>query len=166
MEVLTVDEASGFTQIRTSLGTEGWVRSQYLTRQPIAKVRLAAAQREITSLKQQLASQLEQANTLTSTSRSQRSSLEQSTQRIQELETELAELKAISENAVNTYESNMALTETNLRLKDELDDIAEERMRLEDNNENQAFMIGAGLILLGLLLGILIKARPHRSAWN
>ena len=53
-----------------------------------------------------------------------------------------------------------------MRLRDELDDLAETRARLEDNATNQALMIGGGLLLIGLIVGAVIKARPQRSAWN
>ena len=53
MEVLGEDEAAGFTQIRTTRGTEGWIRTQYLVREPIAKMRLAAAQRELNQARSQ-----------------------------------------------------------------------------------------------------------------
>ncbi|HSN71639.1 MAG TPA: TIGR04211 family SH3 domain-containing protein, partial [Steroidobacteraceae bacterium] len=56
LETLTEDPESGFTQVRLSDGTEGWVRSQYLTSDPIAKVQLAAANREIDNLRTQLES--------------------------------------------------------------------------------------------------------------
>jgi SH3 domain protein len=166
MEVVSRDEEAGFTQIRTTRGTEGWIRSQYLVSEPIAKMRLAAAQREITRLKRDLDAQARRVNDLSATNLEQASSNEANTSRIQSLEAELAEIKQISANAVESHEQNLALQETNLRLRDEIDDLAEERNRLQSNGENQAIMIGAGLILLGLILGVIIKARPQRSAWS
>ena len=41
-----------------------------------------------------------------------------------------------------------------------------ERDTLKDNAQERWLMIGAGLVLLGFVLGIVIKARPRRSAWN
>ncbi|MGK0260688.1 MAG: hypothetical protein ACI96M_004140, partial [Candidatus Azotimanducaceae bacterium] len=45
-------------------------------------------------------------------------------------------------------------------------DVAEARDMLADNEANEGIMLGAGLILLGLIAGVLIKARPQRSAWS
>ena len=58
------------------------------------------------------------------------------------------------------------LKEVNARLRDELDDVSEERNLLLDNETNEGIMLGAGLIFLGLIAGVLIKARPQRSAWS
>ncbi|MCH1550540.1 MAG: hypothetical protein L7T19_05210, partial [Pseudomonadales bacterium] len=60
----------------------------------------------------------------------------------------------------------LTLTEINARLREELDDLSESHARLSDNTENQMFMIGGALLLLGLITGALIKARPQRSAWS
>jgi SH3 domain protein len=47
LTVLGTDEEAGFTKVRTVDGTEGWVTSQYLTGEPIARVKLAAAEKRL-----------------------------------------------------------------------------------------------------------------------
>src|ERR1043165_7090558 len=54
LEVLGEDSAPGFTQVRTPNGTEGWLPTQYLIGQPVAKERLAAATKRVESLEAQL----------------------------------------------------------------------------------------------------------------
>lgn len=166
LEILSVNEAAGFSEIRTSRGTEGWVRSQYLVSQPIAKMRLASAQRELSQAKQQLDKARAQVRELTQNSNSQANAIQASQERIEQLEAELAEIQRISAGAVEAYNNNITLTESNARLRDELDDLAEERNRLEAGAENQAILYGAGLIMIGLLAGLIIKSRPQRSAWS
>src|SRR5687768_18582252 len=56
LEVLGEDAAAGFTQVRMANGTEGWVPTQYLSQQPIARQQLAAATRRVESLEAQLKS--------------------------------------------------------------------------------------------------------------
>lgn len=166
LEVLGIDEDAGFTRVRTQNDTEGWIRTQYLVSEPIAKMRLATAQREVSSLKRQLEAQSAKVSDLASTTQEQANSNDAQQSRIGQLEAELVEINRISANAVQAHEDNLALAETNARLRDEIDDLAEERNRLQDNSENQAILIGAGLIFLGLFLGVIIKARPQRSAWS
>jgi SH3 domain protein len=166
LELLSVDETVGFTQIRTSRGTEGWIRSQYLVTEPIAKARLAGAQRALSQARTELSNEQAKVRELTQNTREQGSANTTSQRRIAALETELKEITRISTGAIEEHAANQKLTEVNARLKDELDDLAENRARLEDNAENEAIMIGAVLVILGLLAGVLIKARPHRSAWN
>ncbi len=166
LEFMSIDEDAGFTQIRTARGTEGWIRSQYLVSEPIAKMRLAAAQRSLRQSKSALAEEQAKVRELTQNTQSQDSANTTHLNRIASLETELEEIKRISSNAMQAHANNQKLQDVNLRLKDELDDLAEDRARLEQNAENEAIMIGAVLIFVGLLAGVLIKTRPQRSAWN
>ncbi|MEM7098133.1 MAG: TIGR04211 family SH3 domain-containing protein [Pseudomonadota bacterium] len=166
LEKVGEDVDAGFTEIRTQRGTEGWIRSQYLVTQPIAKMRLAQVQSELIRVRNTLETVREENSSLSQSNASQRSAGEQSASRIDALEEELAEIKRISASALETNKENKLLNETNTRLRDELDDLAEAYDRLEANVRNEAILIGAGLILLGLIAGALIKSRPQRSAWN
>lgn len=76
------------------------------------------------------------------------------------------EIKRLSAGAIEADKNNRILQEANARLKEELDDLAESHARLQDNTQNQMLMIGGALILFGLIAGVLIKARPQRSAWS
>ena len=51
LTILAIDEEANFTQVRTAGGMEGWVRSQYLIGEPIARVKLIAAEKRLQSLK-------------------------------------------------------------------------------------------------------------------
>lgn len=166
LEIVSIDEEAGFTQIRTTRGTEGWIRSQYLVREPIAKMRLREAQRRVSQLEARLADSRSEITALNESNAAQANSNQQANAQVSALQNELAELQAISADAVTNYEENLRLQEVNRRLQDELDDIAEERDMLADNAANEGIMLGAGFILLGLIAGVLIKARPQRSAWN
>ena len=166
LEVLGRDEASGFAQIRTRRGTEGWIRQQYLVGEPIAKHKLVVANREIERLKTRLT---RHEQTLSSLGQ-EKSSAEQSNSALQnqvaKLERELAEIKQISAGAIEEHATNLRLNELNERLRDEIESLAGERDALKDNAQERWLLIGAGLVLLGLVLGIVIKARPRRSAWT
>ena len=164
LEIVSTDEAAGFTQIVTERGTQGWIRSQYLVNQPIAKVRLERTQSQLRNVEQQLADLKERNSSLDQTSKSQVNANEKQIEHISQLRDELTTIKKVSAAALDTEAQNQLLTETNTRLRDELDDLSEAYNRLESNAENEAILIGAGLILLGLLAGVLIKARPQRSA--
>ena len=166
MEELEVDEASGFSRIRTDRGTEGWIRTQYLISEPIAKQKLAAAQEALRRARAELSAEQNKVQELTQTTRQQSSANTSSQQQIEQLQTELTEIKRISADAIDTHNENQKLTENNARLQEELDDLAESHARLQDAAENRMLMIGGGLILLGLIAGVAIKARPQRSAWS
>lgn len=166
LEVIGANEEAGFTQIRTSRGTEGWLRTQYLVSQPIAKVQLVQAQRRIATLEKSVTTTRAEIRQLKSTASDQQNANAAGSAKIGTLQKDLERIQKLSASAVETHEKNLQLTETNTRLRDELDDVAEARDILADNEANQGIMLGAGLILLGLIAGVLIKARPQRSAWS
>lgn len=166
MEILQRDDASEFVEIVTAGGTKGWVRGQYLTAQPIARDRLRAAAAQIAQLEKNLAREKSAlANAQAAGSESSKTSAELSKQLTDTTE-QLEALQEISKNAVAEHTENQKLKELNSRLREELEDINEERDQLRSNVQQRWLMFGGGLVLLGLLLGILLKARPRRSAWT
>jgi len=166
MEVLGRDEESGFTQIRTSRGTEGWIPTQYLVNEPIARERLIVANREIQRLNGLMKKQESQLGSLNREKGEAQQSSSGLQREVTTLEKELADIKQISAGAIEEHATNQRLTELNERLRNEVAGLVRERDALQDNAQQRWLMIGAGLVLLGLVLGVVIKARPRRSAWN
>jgi len=166
LEVIERDEESGFAHIRTARGTEGWLPMQYLVAEPIARDRLEQANTRIAQLD---AAEVELREQLAISGRDQRQSQQTNTQlnsQITNLEAELEEIKQISKGAIEEHASNLRLMDLNARVREELDDLVAERNALEDNLQQRWMLIGGGLVLLGLVLGTIIKARPRRSGWS
>ena len=166
MEVLSRDSDSGFVQIRTDRGTEGWLPAQYLVNEPIARDRLVAANRRIDELSATINEQRAELNELTSSKSASDQNASQLSRRVQELEQELSEIKRISTGAIAQNETNKELNALNERLRSEVDELVATITALEDNVQERWLLIGGGLVLAGLILGVAIKARPRRSAWT
>ncbi len=165
LEVLGEDAAAGFTQVRTANGTEGWVPTQYLSAQPIARSQLAAADRRVQALEAQLKS-------LRDTYQETRGARTQSegrandlTKQTEKLQAELAEVRRISATSIANYEENKHLKASNETLQTQVTQLSE-RVRQLERNVMLRWMLGGGaLVLLGLILGAWIKSRPKRSSW-
>lgn len=166
LTILDRDADGDFVQIRTTRGTEGWMKSEYLVSEPVARDRLVAANRrinELTQANEQQRARLAALNQDKSAVDSSNSSLER---QVAALEQELAEIKRISASALEISEENLELNELNARLRAEVDDLVGNLNTLEDNAQQRWLMIGGGLVLIGLALGYALKARPRRSAWT
>lgn len=166
LEVLARDEDSGFAQIRTNRGTEGWIPQQYLVNEPIARDRLVTANakiRDLTSTVEKLRGQLRSISQGKGEADQSNSSLKR---QVGALQIELVEIKRISAGALEQHETNKQLTGLNERLRDEVEELVFNIAALEDNVQQRWLLIGGGLVLGGLVLGAAIKARPRRSAWS
>ena len=166
MEVLQRDEGSEFVEIVTAGGTKGWVREQYLTAQPIARDRLRSANAKIAQLEKSLS---REKAALAAAKAAGNESIKNSSQlgkQLSETTQKLEALQKISKNAIAEHAENQKLKGLNSSLLDQLEDIKDERDQLRSNVQQRWLMIGGGLVLIGLLLGILLKARPRRSAWT
>jgi SH3 domain protein len=154
LEVLGTDDAAGFTHVRTANGTEGWIPTQYLTSQPVARDRLAAADRRVDTLEAQVKS-LRQSD-------GRANDLAKQTQKLQ---TELADIRRISATSIANHEENKQLKASNETLQKQVTQLTERVRQLERNVMLKWMLAGGGLVLLGLLIGAWIKSRPKRSTW-
>lgn len=165
LEVLGEDTAAGFTQVRTPNGTEGWVPTQFLVNQPIAKDRLAAATKRVEALEAQLKSIRENYQDV----RGARTEIEgratELSKENQKLQTELAEIRRVSATAVTQFEENKQLKTDNASLLAQVTQLTDRVKSLERNSILRWMLAGGGLVLLGLILGAVIKSRPKRSTW-
>ncbi|MFU8813968.1 MAG: TIGR04211 family SH3 domain-containing protein [Pseudomonadales bacterium] len=166
LDVRQRDTDAGYARVSTQDGTEGWVPLQYLQDQPIARDRLEAANREVQRLTQTVAELRQRLQALQGARSESEETNTSLTSEVARLEQELAEIRRAAAGAIETADANRRLDELNTRLRDELNLLVEERDRLETNIQQRWFMLGGGLVLLGLILGLTLKARPRRSGWS
>lgn len=165
LEVL--ETGSDYTRVRTPRGNEGWVANQYLSEDPIAADLLEGVRKELAAARQQvteLSSELDQVT-------EQRDSLQNAennlSSRAEELRTELARIKSVAADSLNLERRNKELVQENQRLSDNLEILTAEKERLEASKESDFMLLGAGLILAGVLLALVIPMlKPTRKNDN
>jgi SH3 domain protein len=165
LEVLGEDSAAGFTQVRTANGTEGWVPTQFLVNQPIAKDRLSAATKRVETLEAQLKSVRDNYQDV----RGARTEIEGRASELgkenQKLQTELAEIRRVSATAITQFEENKQLKTDNASLQTQVTQLSDRVRSLERNIMLKWMLAGGALVLAGFILGAWIKSRPKRSTW-
>lgn len=165
LEVIGEDRDAGFTQVRTPNGTEGWVPTQYLTAEPIARDRLTAANRRIQTLEGEiktLRSNFQETRGARTSAESRNADLEKQTKQLQE---ELAEIRRVSATSIAQYEENKVLKAENAELKAKTTELTARVQRLERSETLRFFLFGGALVVIGLIIGAVIKSRPKRSSW-
>jgi len=157
----------GYTFIRSEDGTEGWVRTQYLSKEPIAKVTLLATQAKL----KKITEQNKQLKTELTSLRQSSGALEKEHQTLSSesssLQTEIAALKDIAAHPIQLDNENRKLQQANVTLEKELQLISQENQILKDRSRREAFIAGALVLLGGLILGLVIpKIRwKKRNNW-
>lgn len=164
LTILAIDEEAGFSQIRTDSGTEGWVRSQYLIRHTIARDRLAAAEKRLQKLQADLDKERKTRSNVQSESNTVNEENRTLNAQVKTLTQELDEVKRISAEAINQHARIVELTKQNERLHNEVTDLSETVRRQDENIQREWMVIGGALVLLGLILGVMIKSRPRTQA--
>ena len=166
--LLEQNEESGYSRVRTSQGIEGWIPTRYLTNQPIARDRLEAANRELEQTRARL-EELQARMGEVAEQRNQLSSREEELeQRVAELSRELEEIRSVSENALNLDRRNRELQESNQRLRNEVEVLTAEVERLEARKESDFMLLGAGLLILGMFIAVVLpwlKPSKKNDTW-
>ena len=157
-----------FVHVRTRNGMEGWVLSQHLTDQPIAKLQLAAANERISQLEaknNQLQEQLSQLKGNYSKVKDENRILDKAKT---ELDEELNHIRNLAAQPIKLSEEKQQLTLQTETLETQVHSLKSELLSLRDNTQKQWFLTGAAVILLGILIGLSLPKlrRQRRSDWG
>ncbi|WP_226664943.1 TIGR04211 family SH3 domain-containing protein [Microbulbifer aggregans] len=159
---------TGWAQVRTPGGEEGWVRRQYLESEPVAKLKLEKAEerlRHIESLQGNLGGEvrrLEEENGQLSTA------LKTEQARAEQLSKELKELKSLSADAVALNQRHQKLLNQHELLKQKQSMNEAEIQRLSSSDTQKWYMYGALSVLMGAILAMIaphFRPRKRNSEW-
>jgi len=166
--VLETDSTAVYTQVQTPSGVEGWVLSRYLMKIPAARDRLTAAEKKLADLElenRERAAKLAEAGT---TKESLLGEVEQLNKENSKLTQELAEIRRTASNALALDSENKQLKNKLLELEREQQNLAQENDSLRDRSDRDWFMVGAGVVILGIILGLILPRirLKKRSSWD
>ncbi len=168
VEVLDIDKASGYSQIRTKSGKEGWVLSRFLMRGRAARDQLTTAEKNLAEL--ELANNKMAANikTLTQEKKLLEASLSDLDGESRNVSQELAEIKRTASSALALDSENKNLKGRVVSLEREMQTLNQENESLKDRTARDWFMVGAAVILLGIITGLIIPRIRFRkkSSWD
>ena len=168
LNILEKDVASGYSKLRLKGNREGWVLTRLLLNTPSAKARLVRSEGTLNKLKiahkqanEQLAALREQKGSLDSKS----SGLEKNNE---QLSSQLATLKETASNAVKTQEERDQLLQRVVGIERELETVKRENDVLKSSDSQDWFLVGAGVLLLGVLLGFVLPKLGWRkkTSWE
>ena len=145
------------------------MEGQYLTDQPIARIRVNEQQKELAALKKRNSELDKKVSELSQASKAVRGELDNSQDNQQSLATELAEIREISSDSIALSEQNQQLVKNNHMLQRENDSLKANVDDLQKDQRNESFLYGGLTVFLGAILVILIpklRGRKRFSEWQ
>jgi SH3 domain protein len=168
VQVLSTNPDSGYSKVRAG-GGEGYVLTRQLMREPSARDQLANMQREIDALK---AAPGELRSNLANLQKEHR----ELSQAYKELETvknkqeqELQSIQRTASNAIRISNERNELRKQVADLTREVEDLKQENRDLSNEATRDWFLIGAGVIIAGILIGLILphlRFQRRRSSWG
>ena len=169
LTVLDPEVDNGYVRVQTRAGTEGWVLTRYLIREPVARVQLENLVRQVARTEPKGANIRGHVNAV-------KAEYDNVNKRIAHLETEKKEL----ENQLDAIRSKaadvLAIDAENKQLQQKLTEaraqfkaLQEKYSELSNTNEKDRFITGALVLAGGLLLGLIIPKigwRRQRSPYG
>ncbi|HLF09692.1 MAG TPA: TIGR04211 family SH3 domain-containing protein [Gammaproteobacteria bacterium] len=168
VEVLEEDAENGYSRVRVlDQGTEGWILTRFLTAEPIARERLAVADRNLATARSRVGELEQEVASLTEQLNSTRQELEQIQASHGEVTTELAGIRTASANVVEIRDQNENLRQRLNDREQDVDRLTVENAALARRSSQNWFIVGAGVLFGGIVIGLIVPSlrRKRRSDW-
>jgi SH3 domain protein len=168
VEVLEEDKEAGYTHVRVKGGKEGWVLSRYLMKGQAARDRLAAAEKNLAELELENRKMETSMAALTNEKAALEKELATLEGQSRNVSQELSEIKRTASSALAIDSENKDLKGRVVSLERHLQTLQQENEGLRDRTARDWFMVGAGVVLLGIIVGLIIPRIRWRkkSSWD
>ena len=168
VQVLEQNEAAGYSRVQVAdQGPEGWILTRFLTAEPIARDRLAVAERNLTAARARVAELEQQVEAATADLTARQSELAEARTNHSTVSQELAELRVSAANVLQINEQNESLRQRAVERDREVEELAAANAVLRSRTSQNWFILGAAVLLLGILVGLVAPSlrRKRRSDW-
>lgn len=168
LNILETNSDTGYSHVRTVDGTDGWVLTRYLVNVAGARERLAEAEKKIVKLEITNTRIQEALDRLTQEHKKVDAERQKLSEDKRRLNSELNTIRQTASSTLAIDSENKTLKARQVKLEREYQAVREESDALRDRTARDWFMVGAGVLLLGIITGLIIpKLRFRRkSSWD
>ena len=157
---------NNYIKVQTSQGEIGWLPAEFVVTEPPSKLLLDEQKEYVKTLSSELNTAREKADSLENRAIEINDANQELKTRIATLEAELLNIKVLASDTVKINQDNTILKDTNQRLRDSLLQLTEREKTLSKTSRYLDFLIGAGLIGAGLVIGLILKGRRKSTGWT
>ncbi|HZF30074.1 MAG TPA: TIGR04211 family SH3 domain-containing protein [Gammaproteobacteria bacterium] len=169
LEVLEQDAGAGYSRVRLAAdrGVEGWILTRFLTTEPIARERLAVAERSLTSAQAKVGDLERKVTDLSAELATTRTDLDQTRTTHGAVSKELEEIRTAAANVVEIRDQNQSMRQRLAQREDEVRKLTLENETLRSRDKQNWFLVGGGVLLAGVVIGLVAPSlrRRRRSDW-
>lgn len=158
----------GYSRVRVAdNGAEGWILTRFLTPEPIARERLAVAERNLAAARERVAALEAETAQLKSELEATRAALEETQEEHGTVSRELADLRNAAANVVEIRDQNRQLRERFVERDRQVEELSADNQRLVARDRQNWFVVGAAVLLAGIVIGLVAPSlrRRRRTDW-
>lgn len=166
--ILGSDSGTGYTRVRAD-GEVGYVLSRQLMNQPSARDQLANMQARLSELQEAPGKLSGKLTALQREHTALRGAHDELREIKQQLESELESIRRTAADAVRINNERNELRKTVASLTRERENLKQENRDLTNQSTQRWFLIGAGVIILGIVIGLILphlRFQRRKSSWG
>ena len=167
VKLLLNDKESGYSAVEVN-GKEGWIANRYLQKQPGARQRLARLEKKLQQAEADKAALQKRLDELTQGAGEQQQALAAAREEAARLQAALDRLREDTRDVLAIKRRNDQLTAELAALRERFEAVQQENARLRDRTARDWFLRGAGVVVLGVLLGLILPRLRlrRRDRWS
>lgn len=168
VELISSNRKTGYSKIRDGKGRLGFVLTRQLMQQPSARKRVAVAEERYAEMKQRMDTSIRPFLELQQRHRELKAEYNKLKTTSGNLDSELKEIKDISSDAIRISEERSSLRKQLASQTWELENLKQENMELKNDQTQYWFVVGAGVIILGIIIGMILphlQTRTRKQQW-
>lgn len=166
--LLQTNDATGYSQVRLQDGTVGWLQTQYLQDDPIAKDQLADVNDKLTKLEAEHQQTLLHVQDLEAQRASLAQDLKAAKAKLDDVNDQFQQMQKASANVVAIDKRNNQLRADEAQLRQRIKTLSDSNRKLESTSARDWFVRGGSIVILALLIGFWVARRIYNrnnSGW-
>lgn len=163
-KVEVLESGEEWSSVRLADGKEGWVLSRYLTPRETYNVKLKRLEDKHKNLMAQAASLLEENTKLNSENKKLKAAFQQNEKAFNKIQGDFESLKSESAEFIKLRTNYKKISKELDEKSQRLTELEEQVSRLQLYHYIKWFLVGAGVLLIGFIIGFSAKRQRRRSS--
>lgn len=169
LELVSSNRDTGYSRVKTEDGTLGYVLTRQLLDIPVARDRLADAESRLKALLQEPGKLSAQLVAVQGNLETLQKSHDTTLQEKEKLDKELETIRRTASDAIRISNERNELRKLVAQLTHQVEELKQDNRELSNNSNQKWFMIGAGIIILGIVIGLILphlRFQRRKNSWG